>query len=148
MIERRIHCSGCGATAIEAPSPGQPNPGFPGWGQLRGVSVNGLPDPHLCPKCLPIAASAVFGEKLDAPEPPPPKPGAKPGPKKDPAPRHTVIHHMDDGTFVDIDGELVPVELDENGKYRPVSPDRNPGESEDDSLPGSDDLDPEDDAEQ
>lgn len=33
--------------------------GFPGWGQLSGIALNGIPNPMLCPEHLHKVADAV-----------------------------------------------------------------------------------------
>lgn len=37
--------------------------GHPRWGQLKGIALNGIPDPHLCPKHL--AQTAEFVDNLE-----------------------------------------------------------------------------------
>ncbi len=125
MINRTITCMACENKYTEQPAPGQPNPGFPGWGALRGVAVSGMPDPTLCPGCLGKAAVYLFGEKIEADQAAAKaaeeaaKKAAKPAPKKDPPPARTIVHHTDDGDFLEIGGELVAAEFID-GKWRPV----------------------------
>lgn len=44
-IIRTIQCDVCGK-ALEEDKPGH---GWPGWGALQGISLDGVPDPSLCP---------------------------------------------------------------------------------------------------
>lgn len=50
MFLRTVKCDikTCDSTYTEN-SEGE---GFPGWGQLNGVSLDGAENPHLCPICL------------------------------------------------------------------------------------------------
>lgn len=48
MILRTIRCAVCGKTHTEA----APNVGFPGWGAVHGVELNGEANPTLCPEHL------------------------------------------------------------------------------------------------
>lgn len=55
MILRTIKCDVCGATYTEE----RDGAGFPGWGALQGVALDGVPNPSLCPKHLQAAAQFV-----------------------------------------------------------------------------------------
>jgi len=55
MILRTIHCDICGAHYGETDA----GEGFPDWGQLSGVSLDGDPNPTLCPVCLSRAAAFI-----------------------------------------------------------------------------------------
>ena len=48
MITRTIRCDVCGTEYREEAE----GAGFPGWGQLAGVMMEGVANPSLCPKCL------------------------------------------------------------------------------------------------
>ncbi|HKJ87610.1 MAG TPA: hypothetical protein VKA48_03795 [Gammaproteobacteria bacterium] len=54
-VRREIHCDVCGESYLEE----APNAGWPGWGQLQGISLDGADNPHLCPSCLTHAANFV-----------------------------------------------------------------------------------------
>ena len=56
-ITRTIGCDVCGATAAEA----QPNAGWPGWGHVAGIALDGVPNPNLCPECLAQVAHYIDG---------------------------------------------------------------------------------------
>lgn len=58
MIIRIITCGVCHKLEKEE---GQ-NKGWPGWGQLSGVVINGEENPQLCPACLARAADALTKE--------------------------------------------------------------------------------------
>ena len=60
MILRQIKCdvAACSVVLTEH----EPNAGFPGWGALHGVMMNGSVNPNLCPACL--AKVAEFMDKL------------------------------------------------------------------------------------
>ena len=58
MITRTIHCDVCGASLQEEVE----NAGFPGWGQLSGVALDGKSNPFMCPRCL--ADVADFTDRL------------------------------------------------------------------------------------
>jgi hypothetical protein len=60
MILRTITCDVCGNSATET-TPGE---GWPGWGALQGIKLNGVDNPNLCPKHLAAAANAL--DKSDA----------------------------------------------------------------------------------
>lgn len=47
-ILRNIECDVCHATQQEQ----EANAGWPGWGAVQGVQLNGIPNPSLCPDCL------------------------------------------------------------------------------------------------
>ena len=47
-IKRTISCNVCGSTAEEV----SPEQGWPGWGAIHGVALNGVTNPNLCPLCL------------------------------------------------------------------------------------------------
>jgi rubrerythrin len=47
-IERKIICDVCHAELVE----GTHQSGFPGWGHVAGVALNGVENPTLCPVCL------------------------------------------------------------------------------------------------
>lgn len=55
MILRTIKCDVCGATETEV----QSNSGWPSWGSLNGVSLNGTDNPCLCPMHLARVADFV-----------------------------------------------------------------------------------------
>jgi hypothetical protein len=54
-VRREIECNVCGERTMEH----EPNDGWQGWGQLRGVVLDGVADPHLCPECLKVTAVAA-----------------------------------------------------------------------------------------
>lgn len=58
MIKRTIVCSICNASYTEK----EANEGFPKWGAIHGISLNGIDNPHVCPQHL--AAVAEFVDKL------------------------------------------------------------------------------------
>ena len=58
MITRTIICDRCGASETET----QQNGGWKGWGQVNGISANGVENPHLCPACLETVATIAYGE--------------------------------------------------------------------------------------
>lgn len=57
MNLRLIRCDypKCSAQQIE-PSTGE---GFLGWGQVSGISLDGIPNPALCPDHLALVADAL-----------------------------------------------------------------------------------------
>ena len=55
MIERTIVCGVCGKRETEQ----APEAGWPGWGALQGIVLNGVPNPHLCPEHLIVAVKAI-----------------------------------------------------------------------------------------
>jgi len=55
MILRMIKCDICGREEREA----QPNEGWPGWGALQGVALNGVNNPSICPAHLATVAEFV-----------------------------------------------------------------------------------------
>lgn len=55
MILRTIKCDLCAVTETEK----EPNAGWPGWGELRGVVLDNSHCPALCPVHLQIAWLAV-----------------------------------------------------------------------------------------
>lgn len=59
-ILRQIKCDivGCDNCAVEV----TPNSGWPGWGQLNGVTLNGADNPHLCPTHLSTLANCADKE--------------------------------------------------------------------------------------
>lgn len=59
MIKRIVQCDTCSAVYMEQAA----GEGFPGWGQLSGVVVDGKDNPHLCPECLGKVATFVDGLK-------------------------------------------------------------------------------------
>lgn len=59
MIIRTIHCGVCGRRETE-PEDGM---GWPGWGRLEGISLDGAPNPHLCPACLAFVMNRVDERK-------------------------------------------------------------------------------------
>jgi hypothetical protein len=58
MIFRIVECDICGTTLTEV----APGTGFPHWGQLQGVNLDGSENPFLCPAHL--AKIADFADKL------------------------------------------------------------------------------------
>lgn len=58
MILRTIHCDVCGMTQTE----NMPGAGWPGWGELRGVQINGAVNPCLCPQHLAVLAQVLDKE--------------------------------------------------------------------------------------
>lgn len=58
MILRTIKCDLCGAVYTEQGD----GAGFPGWGALQGVTLDGVANPCLCPEHL--AAAAGFVDSL------------------------------------------------------------------------------------
>lgn len=64
MIIRTIVCDRCGGRETER----EPNAGWPGWGQVNGISANGTDNPHLCPTCLKIIATVAYGNKEEVTE--------------------------------------------------------------------------------
>ena len=58
MILRQIKCDLCEETATEQ----APGDGWPGWGELKGVVLNGAHNPCLCPRHLQIAWLALTTE--------------------------------------------------------------------------------------
>jgi hypothetical protein len=40
-----------------------PNAGWEGWGQLQGIVLDGVPNPHLCPDCLGSVADYVDAKR-------------------------------------------------------------------------------------
>lgn len=54
-ISRTIKCDVCGLTAVEE----VPMQGWPGWGALQGVILNGVENPNLCPLHLGHTANFV-----------------------------------------------------------------------------------------
>jgi rubredoxin len=48
MIKRSIECDVCGWVLNEA----KDGAGWPGWGQINGVNLNGVDNPNLCGMCL------------------------------------------------------------------------------------------------
>jgi len=59
MIKRTIKCDICGVEAIEPIDGG----GWPGWGGLNGIALDGVPNPSLCPKHLAQVADFIDGLK-------------------------------------------------------------------------------------
>jgi len=55
MIERTIVCGACGKREAEKTQ----DAGWPGWGRLEGVALNGVPNPHLCHEHLVVAVQAI-----------------------------------------------------------------------------------------
>lgn len=47
-ILKTIECDVCGDHQTEL----KPNAGWPGWGEIRGVALNNVANPNLCPVCL------------------------------------------------------------------------------------------------
>jgi len=58
MIVRTIVCGVCYETAREKSE----GAGFDGWGQASGFVLEGMPNPHLCPRHL--ADTADFLDRL------------------------------------------------------------------------------------
>ena len=62
MILRLVACDipGCSARHEET-TPGE---GYPGWGQLHGIVLNGTSNPLLCPKHLAKVADYIDNLKV------------------------------------------------------------------------------------
>lgn len=58
MLIRTIQCDVCGEECTEK----NENDGWPGWGALQGIALDGRANPSLCPKHL--AAAATFLDDL------------------------------------------------------------------------------------
>ncbi len=58
MIIRKIECDICHVTAEEITA----NAGWPGWGALHGIELDGVQNPTLCPSCLAKVASYIDTE--------------------------------------------------------------------------------------
>ena len=52
-------CDVCRHQATEI----EPGAGLPGWGALHGISLDGVPDPVLCPEHLGMIANHLDGMK-------------------------------------------------------------------------------------
>lgn len=61
-ILRQIVCDVCENTNMEYTA----NEGWPGWGSLQGIKLDGIENPSLCPTCLECIAS--FIDRLKHPE--------------------------------------------------------------------------------
>lgn len=48
---------GCPAKSQE-PAAGE---GWKNWGQIQGIALNGVPNPHLCPEHLTMATEFIAG---------------------------------------------------------------------------------------
>lgn len=59
MIKRIIKCDICGLE-MEEPVAGA---GWPGWGGLNGIAMDGVSNPNLCPEHLAATADFVDGLK-------------------------------------------------------------------------------------
>lgn len=57
-IKRTITCDICGITEAEA----APNDGWPGWGSIHGIALNGVPNPTLCPDDMARVAEFIDKE--------------------------------------------------------------------------------------
>lgn len=57
-ITRTITCDICCKTATET----VPNEGWPGWGGLHGIALNGVTNPTLCPTDLARVAEFIDKE--------------------------------------------------------------------------------------
>lgn len=55
---RKVYCDCCDASHEES----VPGDGFPGWGQLNGIVLDGSENPYLCPSCLAVVAD--FTDRL------------------------------------------------------------------------------------
>jgi len=55
MIKRTIKCDICEAEMVEPVDGG----GWPGWGGLNGIALDGVPNPTLCPEHLAVVADFV-----------------------------------------------------------------------------------------
>jgi len=55
MIKKIIVCGVCGLEQAED----APDAGWKGWGQLNGIGLDGIANPHLCPQHLIVAAEAI-----------------------------------------------------------------------------------------
>lgn len=60
-IERTAVCDCCGASAKEPVV----NGGWPGWGGVHGVILNGVANPSLCPSCLGSVMQFIEERKND-----------------------------------------------------------------------------------
>jgi len=58
-IVRTIRCAVCGASHTEE----KEGDGFPGWGELRGVALDGEANPTLCPHHLSEATDFIDSMK-------------------------------------------------------------------------------------
>ena len=55
MIIRTIICFHCGIKQEET----NPNAGWPGWGAIHGVQIDGTINPDFCPECLSVIMNFV-----------------------------------------------------------------------------------------
>jgi len=62
-VRRTIRCDICKVEYTER----EPGDGFPNWGQLHGISLNGVQNPNLCPEHL--HALAERADELACAEP-------------------------------------------------------------------------------
>lgn len=62
MIKRTVFCAVCGAQCTED----HEGAGFPNWGQVQGIALDGDANPHLCPVCLGKAAAHLDAMKKEA----------------------------------------------------------------------------------
>ena len=58
-VKRTVCCDICPVTYTEE----KPNEGFPGWGQLIGIELDGVENPYLCPEHLKKTAEFVDNMK-------------------------------------------------------------------------------------
>lgn len=57
-VTRTITCDICGKTEAES----APNDGWPGWGSVNGIAIDGIPNPTLCPHDLTRVAEFIDKE--------------------------------------------------------------------------------------
>jgi len=55
MILKTVTCDICGEDYQELRS----GDGFPGWGQLQGIALDGIDNPYFCPTHLAVVANFV-----------------------------------------------------------------------------------------
>lgn len=58
-VKRTITCDVCEASQEEA----LPEQGWPGWGAIQGVVLDGIANPNLCPSCLASVMNFIDGKK-------------------------------------------------------------------------------------
>lgn len=59
-VLRTIKCDICGATETEA----APGAGWPDWGDIHGIALDGVGNPSLCPRHLAMVADMLDAEKM------------------------------------------------------------------------------------
>ena len=60
-IKRTVCCDMCGVVQEEA----KLDAGWPGWGAIQGVALDGVACPALCPECLAILMTFIEERKHD-----------------------------------------------------------------------------------